>query len=66
MLSDQKKAMHLRKIVFLGGVAAMIPILFLTLESIGCIFEVDDLLSIRRPANPTRLNAILCKRMQPN
>ncbi|GMH98259.1 hypothetical protein TrST_g971 [Triparma strigata] len=56
MLSDQKKAMHLRKIVFLGGVAAMIPILFLTLESIGCIFEVDDLLSIRRPANPTRLN----------
>ena len=55
-LSDRNKGMHLRKIVFTAGVGTMIPILFLTLESIGCIFDVGDLLSIRRPDDPTRQN----------
>ncbi|GMH71001.1 hypothetical protein TL16_g05543 [Triparma laevis f. inornata] len=55
-LSDRNKGMHLRKIVFMAGVGTMIPILFLTLESMGCIFDVGDLLSIRRPDDPTRQN----------
>ena len=54
VLPSRMKATHLKRVVFLGSLGALVPLMFMTLESLGCILVVPNLLDIKRSANPTK------------
>ena len=53
-LPSRVKATHLKKVIFIGSLGALVPLMFMSLESLGCILEVPGLLDVRRPPNPTK------------
>ena len=56
---------HLKKVIFIGSLGTLVPLMFMSLESLGCIMEVPGLLDIKRLPNPTkkdRFNDIVWER----